>query len=228
MPAAVVDPALNGGKLALTRKEFKILYNNILQNIQHRLDLRLPSTDSRVDPTSHSLESSLSTVFRDLVGAILIDGEDLSTTPLAQILKVDDADDNVEPYDHGMNQRLTQLNYRINELMLDVTKSRRDAPLQVEKMYEAFVRCVDDEVAEMVASIDREVDEQEQEESNGKGVGSAAGLADFDFESLNDTCEGYMQDMDALNRKLPQMQLVLERYQETVDFLEKTRGSTRR
>ncbi|KAI3406480.1 hypothetical protein KGF56_000612 [Candida oxycetoniae] len=205
------------GKLTLSRKEFKILYNNILQNLIHRLSLRIPSTDPRMDIVARDLENYLSQTFQGLIQSLIIDGEDLSSTSILEVLKVDSHDDNVEPFDLATNNKLRQILIRNDELVLEISKLKRSLSLRAQDIYQEFTRSVDDQVSRIVAKIDLEV-EQEQKRENEQDY---TDITQFKFDEINKPYEDYLGFVNSLKNNLPLLQSEFERYDNTIDFLEK-------
>ena len=228
--SSLAESQYDFGKLSLTKKELKIIYNNLFQSIVHKLSLRFPPTDPRLEAVTNEAETYLTDTFQQLVKGLLVDGQDVSSMSINEVLKVDGQDDNVETFDSSIDNKLKQILIKNDELVVEVTRMKRTLPMKVQDLYQDLTSSIEEEVSDVLKIIDEETEEY-RVNTLGEGISGTNGiskarqtlvddeLVQFNFDDLNDTYRNYLELADSLNKKLPSLKLELQRYSKTVNFL---------
>ncbi|KAI5959835.1 uncharacterized protein KGF55_005067 [Candida pseudojiufengensis] len=204
-------------KVRISKKELKFLYNNILNSTITKLDLHLPTT--KEDPLKTKIyldiENYLLKSFQNLLKSLLIDGEDLSNEDIITILKVDDNDTNVEPFDYNINDQLRTILNEYDNLVLDLGELKRTLPKRAQDKYFKLVSKIDEEVSETINNINKEVEEAKLKQEGDKE------FVEINFNEFNKEYYDYLLRFDQINSKLPNLKMEFDRFNKAIEFLEK-------
>ena len=205
-------------KIAITRKELKTLYNNILKSMVLKLNLHLPTTHN--DPIKNEVylkvETCLLNSFQNLLCSLLVDGEDRRNEPIRELLLVNDKDDEVEPFDVELDNELRTILTEYDDVTVELSELKRSLLKGISEKYQNSVVRIDDEVTRIIRLIDENVGQREKE---GVIDDALAKLGDVDIDRMNEEYFKYLQTVNQLSEEVPLLRSDVGAYSKLVDFL---------
>jgi len=205
-------------KIAITRKELKTLYNNILKSMVLKLNLHLPTTHN--DPIKNEVylkvETCLLNSFQNLLCSLLVDGEDRRNEPIRELLLVNDKDDEVEPFDVELDNELRTILTEYDDVTVELSELKRSLLKGISEKYQNSVVRIDDEVTRIIRLIDENVGQREKE---GVIDDALAKLGDVDIDRMNEEYFKYLQTVNQLSEEVPLLRRDVGAYSKLVDFL---------
>ncbi|KAG5418043.1 hypothetical protein I9W82_004372 [Candida metapsilosis] len=218
MSASTLDIQNDYEKIAISRKELKTLYNNILKSMLLKLNLHLPT--SHYDPVKNEVyskvESCLLNSFQNLLSSLLVDGADRSNESIKELLSVNDKDDDVEPFDIALDNELREILTEYDDVTVELSELKRTLQKGIVGKYQNSVARIDDEVTQIIQLIDEKVEQHEKENTVDDAVKS---LGEVDIDRMNEGYFTYLQTIDKLNGKVPHLKQEVSNYSKSVDFL---------
>ena len=205
-------------KIAITRKELKTLYNNILKSMVLKLNLHLPTTHN--DPIKNEVylkvETCLLNSFQNLLCSLLVDGEDRRNEPIRELLLVNDKDDEVEPFDVELDNELRTILTEYDDVTVELSELKRSLLKGISEKYQNSVVRIDDEVTRIIRLIDENVGQREKE---GLMDVVLAKWGDVDIDRMNEEYFKYLQTVNQLSEEVPLLRRDVGAYSKLVDFL---------
>ncbi|CAD1810913.1 Kinetochore protein Mis14 like family protein [Candida parapsilosis] len=218
MSTSTLDIQNDYEKIAITRKELKTLYNNILKSMVLKLNLHLPTTHN--DPIKNEVYSKVETCllnsFQNLLCSLLVDGEDRRNEPIRELLSVNDKDDEVEPFDVELDNELRTILTEYDDVTVELSELKRSLSKGISEKYQNSVVRIDDEVTRIIRLIDENVGQREKE---GVIDDALAKLGDVDIDRMNEEYFKYLQTVNQLSEEVPLLRRDVGAYSKSVDFL---------
>lgn len=215
-------------KINILSLDLRLIYNNLVQDAQSRLDLHLPSYDndhmkSQID---ENLRGFLLDVFSMALSSLVIDGDHktlstpLSGNELAGILTLKPAEV-VEPFDVSLNSQLREVLENVEKETTALAMLRKELPALSEAHFKAMTESVDERVATLTRDIDAADDPDDYENENENDLQLRHRLNAL-IPDLNQAAEDYKQhitDLSRLKSLVPELQGNLRRQDEKCEIL---------
>lgn len=204
-------------KLQLVAEDVRFLKQQFKDAAEAKIDVNLDCDKNdpvrkRVDEI---VQQFISDTFEMSKHAMIIDGEEMGDKDLSVVLE---RDDDVEPFDLALNDRLRQLYAQVDEKTLEVTQLRRTVPFEAIQVYS------NNKLDPKSLSIN-ETDENntnnndDENEEIQKENYTLSNRAQMDYTNA-------LTLLSNLKQKVPDELIELEKLEQTINYLSATSSTT--
>lgn len=215
-------------KINILSLELRLIYNNLVEDAQSRLDLHLPSyeNDHMKSQIDENLQEFILEVFAMALSSLTIDGYDeplsvpLSKNELADVLKPKPAEI-VEPFDVSLNSQLREVLENVEKETTALAKLRKELPALSKEHFKAMTLSVDERVAALTREIDIAEDSDDDLELRNR--------LDSLIPSLKQAEKAYthhMADLSRLKSLVPELQKKLAQEDAKCEMLYQISGTS--
>lgn len=200
-------------KITLSKQDLRYIYGQILNRTTSKLDLHLPSlrSDPLKNKVANVLDEFLLGTFDLAKSSLVIDGQEMAyddnDNDIKDLLTLKPRE-KVEPFDLATNSKLRDILLQVEEETTSLTRLRRELPVRVKDAYQKLVTKTDSEVSTLLAELDAQTDQTEP---------------DINIPNMDETAADYEKHiliLNDLNKTIPARKAELDRYDETILFLE--------
>lgn len=201
-------------KITLSKQDLRYIYGQILNQTTSKLDLHLPSlrSDPLKNKVANVLDEFLMETFDLAKSSLVIDGQDITYEGTHQDIKdllTLKPREKVEPFDLTINSKLRDILLQVEEETTALTRLRRELPIRVKDAYQNLVKKTDSEISTLLAELDEQNVTSDPEVTIPDNMDEIANEYEKHILILND-----------LNKTIPARKAELNRYDDTILFLE--------
>ena len=201
-------------KITLSKQDLRYIYGQILNQTTSKLDLHLPSlrSDPLKNKVANVLDEFLMETFDLAKSSLVIDGQDITFEGTHQDIKdllTLKPREKVEPFDLAINSKLRDILLQVEEETTALTRLRRELPIRVKDAYQNLVKKTDSEISTLLAELDEQNVTSDPEVTIPDNMDEIANEYEKHILILND-----------LNKTIPARKAELNRYDDTILFLE--------
>lgn len=201
-------------KITLSKQDLRYIYGQILNQTTSKLDLHLPSlrSDPLKNKVANVLDEFLMETFDLAKSSLVIDGQDITYEGTHQDIKdllTLKPREKVEPFDLAINSKLRDILLQVEEETTALTRLRRELPIRVKDAYQNLVKKTDSEISTLLAELDEQNVTSDPEVTIPDNMDEIANEYEKHILILND-----------LNKTIPARKAELNRYDDTILFLE--------
>ena len=201
-------------KITLSKQDLRYIYGQILNQTTSKLDLHLPSlrSDPLKNKVANVLDEFLMESFDLAKSSLVIDGQDITFEGTHQGIKdllTLKPREKVEPFDLAINSKLRDILLQVEEETTALTRLRRELPIRVKDAYQNLVKKTDSEISTLLAELD------EQNVTSDPEV-----TIPDNIEDIANEYEKHILILNDLNKTIPARKAELNRYDDTILFLE--------
>ncbi|RKP30135.1 Mis14-domain-containing protein [Metschnikowia bicuspidata] len=203
-------------KISLSKRELGRIYKRLQHVTQLNLRLHLPNCSS-VDPyridVENALNAHLAQTFDRARYALVVDGMDLEEANLSieSVLALAPHIE-VEPYDPGLDAKLRNVLQQLEDLTVQVTRLRRELPLQARDAYEQLVATAEQELKGL---LDKEIGADASEASAETDANGDPHIPPDVLSDLNQA----IANLSHVRKTLPVQENIIRAHNQVYDFL---------
>ena len=203
-------------KIGLSAHELRYVYGQIYNRAKERLDIHLPQEGEDNVAFKNLVFEYISDLlvegFELAKHSVVIDGRDVDDR-IVDVLRLQPKEV-IAPLDVSINDRLRQVLLNVEQKTIEVTKLRREIPAQVHAVYDDLVASVDSQVSKILEDIENSGEDVEEVDDM---------IPRFeDIDAMVDDFEHHIFILNELKQSIPKCKAELDRFDETILFLENT------
>lgn len=215
-------------KILLSKQDLRHVYLQFAEALRAKIQHYLPGSN-RQDPLQVQVENILNQhiieVFELAKYSLVVDGKDLADEKVSiqELLHLQPTEE-VVPFDTDLNQSLRSLIEAVEQETTEVTRLRRELPLQARDAYEQLVSTTDDEVTRMFAEA-KDVDSSPEPSPDSEALLALLGLT---ASELREEFLDSIKNLSYLQSELPLHTASIKTLNDTLEFLAEAHETQKR